>query len=461
MNAILPSGPLVAWYGDDYTGSAACMEVLAFAGLPSVLFLDPPTAEQARRFSDMRGIGLAGTARSQTPEWMDVALPGVFDWLTGMRAQISHYKVCSTFDSSPQVGSIGRAMDIAVQAFDGWMPVLPAAPELRRYQAFGTLFAASPSGVARLDRHEVMSKHPVTPMAEADVRHILASQTVCQIGLISLEDLQDAETAASALQRELAAGRKVTSIDMVSAADLAQIGALLWDHRSRKMLAVGSQGIEYALIAYWRNRGLIGAAPRVPSAGRAKQMVAISGSASVLTADQIDHASAHGFATIALDAAACLRDPSAIGGTTSAALDALSSGSDVLIYSAKGPQDPALKEFRTVSDLRGLSAETANHELGAILGRLLADLLGKTQIKRAAISGGDTSGHAARQLGIYALTALAPTVPGAALCLAHSHDAALDGLQLALKGGQMGSLDYFDWIRRGGGPARYRENLND
>ena len=460
MTATLPSGPLVAWYGDDYTGSAACMEVLTFAGIPSVLFLDPPTPEQARRFSDKRGIGLAGTARSQTPAWMDTELRGIFDWLKSVRAEISHYKICSTLDSSSQVGSIGRAADIAAQVFDGWMPVYPAAPPIRRYQAFGTLFAAGPSGVVRLDRHEVMNAHPVTPISEADVRRVLALQTERPLGLISIEDLRDADTAAAALQRELATGRKLIAVDTVSTADLAQVGALLWGNRSNGMLAVGSQGVEYALIAHWRAKGLIAEAPVFPGAGGAKQMIAVSGSASALTADQISHASTKGFTTIALDAAACMRESSAIAVFELAAIDALSKGQDVLIYSAKGPLDPALKDFREASDRRGISAEAANHELGAILGRLLADLLGKTKIKRAAISGGDTSGHAARQLGIYALTAIAPTVPGAALCLAHSQDTSQDGLQLALKGGQMGSLDYFDWIRRGGGPAQETEKFN-
>ncbi|WP_039966012.1 nucleotide-binding domain containing protein [Roseobacter sp. MED193] len=72
-------------------------------------------------------------------------------------------------------------------------------------------------------------------------------------------------------------------------------------------------------------------------------------------------------------------------------------------------------------------------------------------MRRAVVSGGDTSGHATRQLGIYALTALAPTIPGAALFQAHA-EGPMDGLQLALKGGQMGSHDYFGWIRSGGGP---------
>ena len=77
-------------------------------------------------------------------------------------------------------------------------------------------------------------------------------------------------------------------------------------------------------------------------------------------------------------------------------------------------------------------------------------MLQRAGLRRAVISGGDTSGHASRQLGIHALTALAPTIPGAAIFRAHG-DGAHDGLELALKGGQMGSPDYFGWVRDGGG----------
>ncbi len=49
------------------------------------------------------------------------------------------------------------------------------------------------------------------------------------------------------------------------------------------------------------------------------------------------------------------------------------------------------------------------------------------------------------------LEALAPTIPGAALCRAHADDPAYANLEVALKGGQMGSPDYFGWIRDGGG----------
>ena len=42
----LPEGLLLSFYGDDFTGSTSVMEALTFAGLPTVLFLDVPTAAQ-------------------------------------------------------------------------------------------------------------------------------------------------------------------------------------------------------------------------------------------------------------------------------------------------------------------------------------------------------------------------------------------------------------------------------
>ena len=173
----LPEGLLVAWYGDDFTGSAAVMEVLAFAGLPSVLFLDVPTPAQLARFGAVRGIGIASTARAHGVAWMEAELPRAFATLAGLGAAIMHYKMCSTLNSSPHVGSVGRAIDLALSVIpSAWTPVMVAAPPMRRYQAFGNLFAAGPEGVSRLDRHPVMARHPVTPMDEADVGRHLARQ---------------------------------------------------------------------------------------------------------------------------------------------------------------------------------------------------------------------------------------------------------------------------------------------
>ena len=447
----LPEGVLVGWYGDDFTGSSATLEVLAFAGLPSVLFFDIPSDEQLARFEGMRGIGIASTARSQDPAWMDRHLPAAFDWLHALGAPINHYKVCSTFDSAPGIGSIGRAIDIASPRFDGgWVPLMLAAPAMRRYQCFGHFFASAPGGIFRLDRHPVMAHHPVTPMNEADVRLHLARQTRKPIDLINIEALE--ADPVTALCAKIDHGAEILALDTLNEGHLATVGQLIWEQRAGQLFAAGSQGVEYALIAYWRKKGLIGRPRPLKGISPAERMMAISGSVSPTTAMQIAQAEADGFAKIQFDVTSVLRDDDkAEDNAFEAAMAAIEDGRDVLVYSACGPDDPAVANLHDSVKSAGLREDDANARIGAALGRILNRILRSAGIRRAAIAGGDTSGHACRQLGIFALTALAPTIPGAALFTAHSDDPIMDGLELALKGGQMGSVNYFAQIKNGVG----------
>src|SRR6476661_210474 len=65
------SSRLLAWYGDDFTGSTDALEALASEGVLSVLFLHQPDDEFYSRFHDYQAFGLGGSSRSETPEWMD------------------------------------------------------------------------------------------------------------------------------------------------------------------------------------------------------------------------------------------------------------------------------------------------------------------------------------------------------------------------------------------------------
>jgi 3-oxoisoapionate kinase len=453
MTEGLPEGLLVACYGDDFTGSAAVMEVMAFAGLPAALFLDLPTPERLARFPGLRALIVAGTARTHAPEWMEAHLPRLFDGLARTGAPLVHYKVCSTLDSAPEVGSIGRATEIALRTRPApWVPVLLAAPAIRRYQCFGHLFAAAPGGVFRLDRHPVMARHPVTPMTEADVARHLSYQTDLPIALLDLEALR--EDAPGRLAALRAGGARLVCLDTVDEDDLARCGALIWAARGPDAFCVGSQGIEYALIAHWVRSGALVPVPPPPGIGRSGGMVTVSGSVSPVTAAQIDWALAHGFHGIAADPGALVAlDPQAEAHAVAACRAALTEGRDPLVHTARGPDDARVARLAEVRAVAGIDAETANARIGAALGCILARVVKETGVRRAVISGGDTSGHACRELGLFALTALAPTIPGAAIFRAHCDAPAFDGLELALKGGQMGGEDYFGRVRDGGGAA--------
>ena len=132
-----------------------------------------------------------GRAAARRPAWMDEHLTPALAWLKSLGAVFCHYKVCSTFDSSPTVGSIGRALEIGQASVRAAMssPLVVGAPQLKRYTAFGHLFAAYQGQIYRIDRHPVMARHPVTPMDEADLRLHLGRQTNKRIGLVDVAAL--------------------------------------------------------------------------------------------------------------------------------------------------------------------------------------------------------------------------------------------------------------------------------
>ena len=160
----------------------------------------------------------------------------------------------------------------------------------------------------------------------------------------------------------------------------------------------------------------------------------------------------HGFASIRIDATQAIDRATwerECGRAVERALAALGQGRDPLVYTAAGPDDPAVQALRTAVAAAGVSAEMVNDRIGTGLGWILNDVLRESRLTRAVISGGDSSSHAASVLGIYALTAVAPIAPGSPLCQAHSSDPALAGLEIALKGGQVGRPDFFCAAKRG------------
>lgn len=445
----LPDGLLLTWYGDDFTGSGAVMETLELGGVPAVLFLDVPTPDLLARFPGRRAIGIAGDARSRSPDWMDAHLPRIFAALRSLGAPVLHHKICSTFDSAPHVGSIGRAAEIGL-AQGGWAPMVTAAPQIGRWQVFGNLFARAPDGVARLDRHPTMRLHPSTPMTEADLGRHLAAQTDLPVGLVDVLALTGG-SGDTALQAALENGAKIVSFDILDAATLRETGRIIWRQALQSPLfALGSQGLEEALIAHWRDHGLNPVTP--PRVGGAGRIAVVSGSCSPDTARQIDAAVQAGFAPVRLKAETLADDrafAAAVDDAAQAARAALARGQSPLVFTAKGPDDPALARVAEAKAKAGLAPDQATARLSGALGGLLAALVRDEGLTRAAIAGGDTSSHATAKLGTVALTVAGTLAPSVPLLHAHLPDPKAAPLELVLKGGQMGRTDLFATIRDG------------
>ncbi|MFC7157860.1 four-carbon acid sugar kinase family protein [Halomarina halobia] len=453
---------LLAFYGDDFTGSTDALEGLAANGVRAVLFLDPPTRADLDRFDDLDALGIAGASRSMTPGEMTEELRPAFEALSAFDVPIVHYKVCSTFDSAPDVGSIGRAIDIGQEMFDS--PVVPVSQGTEvphgRYVAFSNLFAVQDGETYRIDRHPTMRDHPVTPMREGDLRRHLGEQTERDVGHVHVTDLEPAVAADSALS-DASAASEIVVLDALHTDHLETIGRLLWDRAiaiSDPLFVVGSSGLEHhALVHTWAEHGRIDREERLYRKRESvDELLVVAGSASGMTAAQIDWASENGFRDIRLDTEA-LVDPNAAATARESAVevatDALVAGDSVVLYSARGSDDPALKATRRRFRSLGIGGALETR-LGREQGEILREVLERTRLRRACVAGGDTSSHAIPRLGIRALEAIAPVGPGAPLCRAHADDPAFDGLEIALKGGQIGTrheaADYFGVVREGG-----------
>ncbi len=415
----------LAYFADDFTGATDALESLARAGLRTRLFLDPPSAAQC---AGLDAVGVAGLTRALAPDAMEAVLRPAFAALRALGPRHVHYKVCSTFDSSPSVGSIGRAIDVGASVFGGpVVPLLVAAPALGRYCAFGNLYArfgiGSTGSIHRLDRHPSVSKHPVTPMTEADLRQHLAKQTARSIGLIDVTELERTPAeSATALDGLIRAGHGVVLFDGLNSAHLLRVGSLIDGLAGlAPLFSVGSSGVGAALTSHW------GATAPSPAAATpaTSPLLVLSGSCSPVTGGQIAWARAHGFEGFALSLVAS--DASA---SLAPIVAALRAGRNVVAYTSLGQAKSHLP------------AEL----LGTMLGRLARDAVAATGIKRVLVAGGDTSSYAGRALGIESLEMLAPLAPGAPLCRARAPGSPADHIEIVFKGGQVGSPEFFGTV---------------
>lgn len=457
------NGLLLAYYGDDFTGSTDAMEILERAGVKTALFIGPPNADDLAAFPGIRAYGIAGMTRAMRPDAMELALRPAFETLNRSGARHVHYKVCSTFDSSPTIGSIGKAIDVGMEVFaPRFVSLVVAAPALGRYCAFGNLFArmgiGSNGGIYRLDRHPSMSRHPVTPASESDLLLHLAKQTQKKGDLIDLLQIEeDNGASARTLEEKIHQGAEVVLFDAIYERHMPLVGALIdpFGNRQSPHFSVGSSGVEMALTGFWQQQNQIEKPLSWTDPGNAGPILVVSGSCSPVTARQIDWAVANGFAEIDLDTpgiAAGVNDPS-FSAEIQNAITLLGGGQSVIVHTSKSTQDERFISTNAIFRQKGLD-ETAIQGMtaelyGNALGVIARGVAAKTKVRRLIIAGGDTSGVVARTLGIRALEMIAPVSPGAPLCRAFAPGSPADNLEVNFKGGQVGAEDYFASVMRG------------
>ncbi|MEI3846751.1 MULTISPECIES: four-carbon acid sugar kinase family protein [unclassified Microbacterium] len=406
----------VAFYGDDFTGSVDALLQFARRGWTGRLFTRLPDAATLRAAAgDVDVIGVAGISRSLAPAEMDDELRPVFAAFAELEPDVVQYKACSTADSAPHVGSLGRVIELAREAFgERPVPMLFAQPDFGRYTLFGQHFAAERGVVYRLDRQPTMSQHPSTPMTEADLAAHIGRQTDLPVGSIPLVAYGDLD----ALLRRTPAAAVV--LDALTDEHLVTIGAALGTLPA-PVFAIGSGGLSHGVAA-----AAPGDAPELEASSTASgPVLVVSGSRSAQTRRQADAAAAAGWLVrpLPLDAAG-------VATALPEILRALGSGRGVVLTSDDADTDAA-----GGAPLLPAIAEAAASVISAVAHDGAS--------RRVIVCGGDTSSRVTRLLGVESLSIAANPWGNVVLLRAHAGEPAIDGLELLLKGGQVGSDSLF------------------
>jgi uncharacterized protein YgbK (DUF1537 family) len=420
--------PAFGFVADDLTGASDVLAQAHRYGLEAALVLgDAPLP------GDVDVVGIAGPARSLGGAAFDDVVRRDLARIAQVDLDVLLYKVCSTFDSSPTTGSIGRGIELLHERFadHGPIPVAPAQPAFGRYTAFSDHYATFAGQVHRLDRHPVMSQHPSTPMHEADLRRVLTDQlpSGATVGSIHLPAHDSGTFPDQWADRRRDPDLAAFVVDAVNEEHMDQIARALRHaaDATRPALVIGSGGIMAALA-----RAASGRPPRTPEPQRTSgPVLAVSASASSVTADQLDDAITHGWADVPVPSD-LLRGPH---DELLAALDhqvsaTLSAGRDVVVHATRGTSDPRYTASGPVD--------------AAYLGSLIGALAGRMAVagltRDVAVFGGDTSSHALSAMGVRELRVSHQFVTAGPICRTDDR-ATVAGCRLLLKGGQVGPPD--------------------
>ncbi len=305
-----------------------------------------------------------------------------------------------------------------------------------------------------------MSVHPSTPITEGDLTCHLGQQGKVSIEKFPYLWFDEGRIATLGKLGALAgSGAGAILLDAASAGQLTDIGFLLDEEARRRapVFVVGGSGVEYALTQFWRETGALPEETRSYDSFRpVDRLLAISGSASKVTAAQIDAAVEAGFADIPIVARDLLDDAlshQVIVALAARAAALLQQGRSVMLHTARGPDDPRIGEMLDSLVARGLSREDARHsggrDLGVRLGDLVRRIIAIVPLPRIAFAGGDTSSQITQALAPDALEVAARLSPGVPLCRTRSRTQERDGIEIALKGGQVGGVAFFEHLRAG------------
>jgi uncharacterized protein YgbK (DUF1537 family) len=406
---------LLGVIADDFTGASDIANTLAKGGLATVLHLGLPEREA----DPATEAGVVALKSRSIPAEEAIALSlEALQWLRAQGCRQIVFKICSTFDSTPE-GNVGPVSEALARALDATgVPICPAFPATGRTVYQGHLFVGD-----RLLSESGMERHPLNPMTDPDLRRWLGRQAAEPVGLVPWRVVREGPAAIRAgLDAAARSGERLAIVDAIADDDLMALGEACAD----APLLTGGSGIALGLPANFIRRGL--------ASGHASAFQGVAGPAAILagscskaTMEQIlVHVREH--PSLAVD------------------VDAVMAGSlgadDLVAFVQSHPEDAPLVFSSAPHDrVAGLQErygrDAVAHRLDALFAETARRLV-DAGVTRLVVAGGETSGAVVSALGLEAV-AVGPEIdPGVPALAARDKP-----LTLALKSGNFGAPDFF------------------
>ena len=427
--------PFVA-IADDDTGATDLGDMIARKGVKTVIFIDVPPPEALSKYArSARAVIVATRSRSIAPDAARARVTAAVDALRPLRPRVCQIKICATFDSTAK-GNIGPSADAAMDALDvTFIPVVPALPINGRTTYMGYQFVGE-----QILSDSPLKDHPLNPMRQANLVDWLGRQTRRKVGLANLHAVrQGPERLRQRLDELASSGCGMALIDAIEHDDLRVVARAIEAYP----LLVGSSGIGGELAERHCAAGDPGTDAALPAGGATSctATLAVAGSCSQRTREQIEYARRHGFCTAQLDPRTLLADPASgrerIAELCRHVVERLAAGVNVLVYSSC--DDAAVAEAQRLGEARGLGLEQVGLAISAALTTITIAAVDMANLRKLIVAGGETAGQICRGLGIVALEVGGRIDPGVPWCAAKGRTEPV----VVLKSGGFGAEDFF------------------
>ena len=406
---------LLGCVADDFTGATDLANNLVRGGMRVVQTIGLPGAP----VPDVDAVVVALKSRTAPVAAAVADSLAAARWLRAQGAPQIYFKVCSTFDSTPQ-GNIGPVAEaLLAETGADFALVTPAFPEAGRTVFKGHLFVGD-----LLLSDSPMRQHPLTPMTDANLVRVLQAQ--CRRARVGLVDHRSVAQGADAVRERVAElraeGCALAIADAVSDADLI----VLAQAAQSLGLVVAGSGLAIGMPAL---HGLApgSAASSLPPAGGARAIV--SGSCSAATNAQVAAFIASGGPAYAVDALRVAAGQDVAAQALAWALPRLGAR-PLLVYATAAPDA-----------VHAVQAQLGSERAGALVEQTLSKVaagLVAAGVRQLVVAGGETSGACVQALGVTQLRIGPQIDPGVPWC-----HAAERSLHLALKSGNFGGVDFF------------------